>query len=158
RPPTSVFARREFLDSALCRELRGQAAQGRQGPAYLSGAGGTDLVDESRRRTRCVLVADSAQQLIEQRLLAIIPEVRSHFAVDIGPMQQPQFLRYRRGDFFRAHQDSSRSPEIVASVQRRRVSAIVFLNRQTRLPPGSAIVRVCRIMRRSQKFPLAMTS
>jgi predicted 2-oxoglutarate/Fe(II)-dependent dioxygenase YbiX len=96
------------------------------------------MVDESRRRTRRVLVPDAAQRLIEERLLAIVPEVRQHFGVAIGRMQLPQFLRYRRGDFFRAHQDSSRSPEIAAHVRRRRVSAVVFLNRQTRFPEAEA--------------------
>lgn len=136
--PGAVYVVPGFLDAALCRELRAHVAMGSHGPAYISGLNGAELLDEARRRTRRVLVPEAAQCAVQESLVRAIAEIQRYFTTAIARMQYPQFLRYRRGDFFRAHQDSSEHPEQTEEVRRRRVSAVLFLNRQTRFPEPDA--------------------
>ena len=42
------------------------------------------------------------------RLLLNLKEtIEEHFGINVGECEEPQFLRYRTGDFFVAHQDGN---------------------------------------------------
>ena len=78
------------------------------------------------------------REVIETRLRAILPLVAEHFAVPLHGLQEPEFLLYRRGDFFRPHQDNSIDRRYGIDLRRRAVSAVLFLNAQSRLPEPDA--------------------
>ena len=129
---SKLFIARGFLDAALCHEFSAEARRGKTAPATIIGIKGKDLLDERRRRTRRVAVSGAAQHAIQGRFAALLPDLERHFGMRLSGFQDPQFLRYQRGDFFGPHQDSSSHPDHGLEVRTRKVSVILFLNRQTR--------------------------
>jgi SM-20-related protein len=138
QPPPQLYVARGFLEPALCRDLTHAVREGGARPASIAGAGGTDIVDERRRRTLQAAVSPSGQLDMRNRLLPLAADLAHHFGLKVTGMQEPQFLRYGRASFFRAHQDSSDHSALDPQVRARRISAVVFLNRQTRLPADGA--------------------
>ena len=133
--PFGLFTQREFLDAALCEELRGEmaAAPGRASPVAEDAA---DAVDEGYRKTVSAQVSDATSSLVRSRLEQLRPSLERHFDTVLNGCQPPQFLRYREGDYFRAHADhETEGPDHVTE---RRVSAVVFLNGESDdAEPGS---------------------
>jgi SM-20-related protein len=69
--------------------------------------------------------------------MAAKPELERRFSATLGGCRPPQFLRYRTGDFFRAHSDGDGDGEAANQVARRQISVVVFLNDETTEPrPG----------------------
>ena len=85
-------------------------------------------VDEGYRRTKMADVSDPTREKIRARLLSLMPELSGYFDVPLSEVQRPQFLVYRRGDFFRRHIDSAEDDSAAHAVRARRVSTVVFLN------------------------------
>ena len=133
--PFGLFAQREFLDGALCDELRGEmaSAPGRPSPVAEDAA---DAVDEDYRKTVSAQVSDATESLVRGRLDRVRPSLERHFDTGLKGCQPPQFLRYREGDYFRAHADHE--AEGPRHVTERRASAVVFLNGESDdAEPGS---------------------
>ena len=126
-----LFVRREFLDPRLCEGLRLEmaTAPARAAPVAESDA---DAVDEGYRRTVSAQVSEATRSLVQQRLLDLKPTVERHFEIELKGCQPAQFLRYRVGDYFRAHADHE--AEGMQHVTERRVSAVVFLNGESADP------------------------
>ncbi|UXI69593.1 2OG-Fe(II) oxygenase [Tahibacter amnicola] len=109
--------------SALCAAL--QALDGE--PATVSGASAyTAVLPLMRRVTRLDAPATAIQQ-VEQCFLRLRPSLEAHFDVPLGRLEPLQFLRYRTGDFFVAHQDGN-TPLIRDETRHRRISIVLFLN------------------------------
>jgi SM-20-related protein len=72
-------------------------------------------------------------QYVQQRLLECKREVEEHFSISLSESEEPQFLRYRVGDFFVAHQDGNTGLMRMDS-EARRVSVVIFLNEQSDAP------------------------
>jgi SM-20-related protein len=53
--------------------------------------------------------------------------------VSLSECEEPQFLRYREGDFFVAHQDGN-TGLLRLDTEQRRVSVSIFLSRESELP------------------------
>ena len=130
-----MLIKRNFLDSTLCEELRGEMASA-PGHASLVGEETDDAVDEAYRKSRSAEVSDGTTAMVTSRLEEFMPNVERHFGIPLTGCQSPQFLRYSEGDYFRPHADHEEvGPEWATA---RRVSAVVFLNDQTEDPePGS---------------------
>jgi SM-20-related protein len=92
------------------------------------------VLDTRVRRTSGTFVPDQLQQTVRTGLAALRPRLAEHFRVPLGEPEKPQFLAYRKGDFFRPHQDNTRDPSLPEFIRRRQVSVVLFLGRQTRLP------------------------
>jgi predicted 2-oxoglutarate/Fe(II)-dependent dioxygenase YbiX len=132
-----LFGAPGFLSSELCAELRAAAARGKLHTASLF-RGPEILVDERVRRARGIGLPDALRVAVEERLAALQPTLADHFGRPLDAQQDAQLLVYERGAFFRPHQDNSGEPDLPAVVRARQVSAVIFLDRQTRLPePGS---------------------
>lgn len=59
-----------------------------------------------------------------------------HFGVTLSECEESQFLRYKEGDFFVAHQDGN-TGMLRLDTERRLVSTVIFLSRETDTPkPG----------------------
>jgi SM-20-related protein len=133
-----LYVRRDFVDAATASAWCAAAREGASLAATVANAQGNSVIDERARRTLQVSVPPDTRDALRARLEAVRAGLLAHFGMPLGPVQSPQFLRYRRGDFFRAHQDTSKHQEHGRDIQARRVSAVLFLNAHTALPePGS---------------------
>ena len=88
------------------------------------------LVDEGFRKTTVVEISKHQVSYISERLRMLIPQLASHFQVPINMMEEPQFLRYQKGFFYRPHFDGS-GKESQLAVDRRLISVVIFLNSQS---------------------------
>jgi SM-20-related protein len=130
-----LLMERDFLESALCEELRDEMATA-AGHASLVGEEAADTVDQVYRKSHTAHVSDATQSLVTSRLEKLTPKVESHFETPLTGCQPPQFLRYAEGDYFRAHADhEAHGPDHVTE---RRISAVIFLNSEGEEPePGT---------------------
>ena len=106
-------------------------ATGRSSVVYGSTQSGT--VDEASRRSLRLTPAPETAQLVVNKLLDSMGRIASHFDVDLGECEEPQFLRYKKGDFFVAHQDGN-TGLLRLDTERRRVSTVILLGRETDSP------------------------
>jgi SM-20-related protein len=124
----------DFLAGSSCDALRAELLQAGGGPATVSGAAGT-VQPLVRRVTRAAMPA-ATRERVARLLMARKGELEQHFALSLSTCEEPQFLRYRPGDFFVAHQDGN-TPLIHDDTRFRKVSAIIFLSGQSAAPaPG----------------------
>jgi SM-20-related protein len=134
-----VFIRAQVLNRAECEQLCAEATASRLDRATVgtpSSGESTTQVYESVRRTKYVRVAPDTIASLEQRLLALSPELDKFFGVQLDRCAGTQLLAYQPGDFFRAHQDTPDSPDqpCPAEIRRRKISTILFLNEQAKNP------------------------
>jgi len=114
-----------FLVDAIVAELK--AATGSAATVYGSTVSGT--IDESVRRTFRVKPSNETVALVIQKLLALKEAVEKRFDVVLKECEEPQFLRYREGDFFVAHQDGN-TGLLRLETEQRLISTVIFLNRE----------------------------
>jgi SM-20-related protein len=127
-----LFVERDFLDHALCDELRRkiEAAPGSPGKVLKEGS---HVLDEDYRRTVTAEVSDATRSLVQSRFEQLTPGLERHFETELRECQPPALLRYREGDFFNAHSDNGH-----VRVAARQISAVAFLNDERDDPePGS---------------------
>ena len=116
----------EAACNALCAEI--QAASGR--PAGLLGRPEQKPAwPEVRRATRAE-VSPATEALVNDLLAKQKTALERHFGLALGVCEKPQFLHYREGDFFVPHQDGN-TPLIHDESRFRKISAVIFLNRQS---------------------------
>lgn len=118
-----------FLEAPLCETMRNRYRGGEA--ALVTRANGATSVDENARRT--LSVAGDRQSLAElaPRLAALKPGLEERFETPLSGFQNPHFLCYRAGDFFRAHLDNANDPRQPIEITSRRVAIVIFLNGQS---------------------------
>lgn len=128
-----LFLKKDFLDAEMCRGVRSEMFSSGGNPASVVK---TDerLLDENVRRTVTKDVPDETRALLGEKLSGTKAELEAYFGVELSHPQEPQFLFYRKGDFFQVHADRGANPKNPESVRERKVSAIVFLNDETDEP------------------------
>lgn len=128
----------DFFDAPTCaavvKEMR--AAGGEAASVYGGVVAGA--VEERVRRVTRVSVSDETNALVRRRLAGRRGEVERHFGVSLGECEEPQFLRYRVGDFFVAHQDGNTPLMRLDRDRARLVSLIIFLNPHADAPAADA--------------------
>lgn len=138
-PKSDFFARlglfiiKDFLDAESCQRLCLEARSATHTRALTRRYGGTDvtIVDESFRRAKSVKVSKQTRRLIKEHLLGVKPVLERHFNVELVDCQNPDFLVYKEGDFFRHHQDANYNhPGCPEEFKERQVSVVIFLNSQ----------------------------
>jgi predicted 2-oxoglutarate/Fe(II)-dependent dioxygenase YbiX len=127
--PFGFLHARSFLDPGVCERLRDEIRNATGTAATILRAGARE-VDERVRKVTGTDVSAGAQALVAERLTAIKPDLERHFGVALSGYEEPSFLRYRAGDFYVAHRDLLDDPADAAWLRARRVSVVVFLNRQ----------------------------
>lgn len=132
-----LFVVPQFFERRLCDAITDElrAAAGDAATVYTSASSGT--IDEMVRRTVRVKPSQETVDLIIQKLLACKVAVEKHFAVTLNECEEPQFLRYRVGDFFVAHQDGNTGLMLLDS-EKRRISTVIFLSRESESPEPDA--------------------
>ena len=132
-----LYVLRGFLDQRTCEEIVCAMNSGRSDPATLYGRGSSESVDERVRKAVRQTLSRERVESVRHRLMKCKPQVEEHFGVSLSSCEEPQFLRYRVGDFFVAHQDGNTGMLRLDS-EARRVSVIIFLSRQAKAPEEGA--------------------
>jgi SM-20-related protein len=125
-----LFLDDSFLDARECEALLAELRAARGGAASVYGRGESGSVDELMRRTARLSPARETVEFVRRRLNESRVALEEHFGVTLRDCEEPQFLRYEAGGFFVAHQDGG-SGLIRSEREARKVSVVVFLNRQT---------------------------
>jgi predicted 2-oxoglutarate/Fe(II)-dependent dioxygenase YbiX len=133
-----VFVDETFLDEATTERVLAEMRQARRGAATVYGSG-RRRVRRGTRSTKRADIADETKELVERRLEEVRPQLEARLGLPLGAAQAPEFLVYEEGDYFRAHRDTAREgDEAPEYIGRRKVSAVVFLNRRTDAPEPEA--------------------
>jgi SM-20-related protein len=133
-----LYVSRDFFDAGACRELLGELRGASVGAAEVYGRGEAGDVDERVRRAARLAPSAETVGRVVRRLSERREEVGAHFGLSLGACEEPQFLRYRVGDFFVAHQDGNTGMLMSERERSRKISVVVFLNRQSEAPEADA--------------------
>ncbi|MDT5158547.1 MAG: SM-20-related protein [Acidobacteriota bacterium] len=132
-----LLLEREFFDARTCEQMLFEMRSARGGPATVYMDTASSYVDESVRKATRITPSRETAEFVRRRLLEHKPAVEEHFRTSLGQCEEPQFLRYGVGGYFVAHQDGN-TGMLRSEQEARRVSVVVFLNRQTGTPePGA---------------------
>jgi SM-20-related protein len=128
-----LFVAEQFLDPGTCRQIVAEmsAAQGDEATVYGRTTSGS--VDQSVRQTLRIRPSTAMVESVVHCLLGVKHVVEQHFAVGLSECEDPQFLRYREGDFFVAHQDGNTRLTRL-NTERRLVSTVMFLSQESDSP------------------------
>lgn len=118
------------LDEAACNALRAEIRAASGGPAGLMGRPDQKPAWPEIRKTTRAEVSPATEARVDLLLAGQKAALERHFGVALGHAEKPQFLHYREGDFFVPHQDGN-TPLIHDESRFRKVSAVIFLNRQS---------------------------
>jgi SM-20-related protein len=118
-----------FLSVSECNAVIAEIRESSIRPATVSGAGDGRALDPLVRKAGTANLSHQTEQMITRRVTDLIPRLSDHFEVGLTSVEPPQFLHYRQGDHFVAHQDGN-TPVINDETLDRKVSVIVFLNGQ----------------------------
>src|SRR5690242_14641965 len=132
RPKTNshfdLYIIRNFLDAETCGELIAEMRHASAGPATVYAMSEAVAVDERVRKVTRIIPSEMSIEIVRRRLLESRAEIGEHFGINLNICEEPQFLRYRAGDFFVAHQDGNTGLIRSEREQSRKVSIVIFLN------------------------------
>ena len=132
-----LFVVPQFFDRSLRETILAELGTLAGISATVYGRNTTGLVDERTRKTIRLNAADEIVQLVIARLWECKDAVEKHFSVTLKECEEPQFLRYREGDFFVAHQDGN-TGLLKLDTEQRLISTVIFLNRESEQPEDDA--------------------
>jgi SM-20-related protein len=119
-----------FLSVSECNAVIAEIRESSIRPATVSGTGDGRALDPLVRKAATAKLGHQTEQMVMRRITDLIPRLSDHFVVGLTSVEPPQFLHYRQGDYFVAHQDGN-TPVINDETLGRKVSVIVFLNDQS---------------------------
>lgn len=126
-------------------------APGSSSVVYGRSESGT--VDETSRRSLRLTPPTETVKLVVEKLHSCMDRIANHFSVDLSEIEEPQFLRYRKGDYFVAHQDGN-TGMLRLDTERRRVSTVILLGRESDSPePGANVYCGGSLVFTNQKAP-----
>jgi SM-20-related protein len=120
------YVQEHFLSEQRCAELRAEMQESSFEAAGVV-TGGSVTVDETRRRTHRAQVSSAMSEEFCRLVESLRPALEEHFGLALGLLQEPQFLLYRPGDYFRLHADTNYAADSPSFLTERKVSIIVFL-------------------------------
>ena len=120
-----------FFDERQCGEIITELSRAREDLATVYGLGDSGSVDHSVRKATRLMPSAQTVELVRRQLSMIQEKLGTHFGVDLTGCEDPQFLRYRPGDFFVAHQDGNTGLLRSDREQSRKISIVIFLNQQS---------------------------
>ena len=121
---------KDFIDAKTRRKLINEMRSSPVSAAVIYGKGEA-AVDERVRRASRVLPSADIVAFVNRRLEEQRRHLEAHFGIELSGCEQPQFLCYRVGDFFVAHQDGNTGLVNLETDRTRRVSVTIFLNNQS---------------------------
>jgi len=129
-----LYTVKSFFEAGRCGELIAELRRSSVSTATVYGLGESSSVDERVRKVERLMPSAETVEQVKRRLLEYQGEVGEHFAVSLKSCEEPQFLRYRVGDFFVAHQDGNTGMLQSEREQSRKISVVIFLNGQSETP------------------------
>lgn len=120
-----------FLDDVGCQEIIQEADAGACNPATVYGHGNFGSVHDRVRKAARLKLPSTFTEFVTDRLLEHKKTIEQRFSISLNDCEEPQFLRYDIGDFFVAHQDGNTGLLQLTSDAERKVSVVIFLNRQS---------------------------
>jgi SM-20-related protein len=133
----NLFVAKQFLDLRTCREIVAEMSAAQGDAATVYGRTTSGAVQQRVRQTLRIRPSAATVESVVHRLLGLKELVEHHFAVGLSECEDPQFLRYREGDFFVAHQDGNTGLTRL-DTERRLVSTVIFLSQESDSPqPGA---------------------
>jgi len=142
-----LFVRDEFLDQRICEEIVAAMCSSESGPATLYGRTESSTIDNNIRRSLKCELSPTVANVVKKKLYEGISEVEAHFSVKVRECEEPQFLHYRVGDFFVAHQDGN-TGLLRLDQENRRVSVVLFLSSSDAHRGGELVFHDYREQRR----------
>lgn len=133
----NLFTVQQFLEPGVCREIVAEMSAAQGDAATVYGRTTLGAVEQNIRKTLRIRPSVATVESIVSRLLVLKEQVEEHFAVALSECEDPQFLRYREGDFFVAHQDGNTGMTLL-DTERRLVSTVLFLSRESDSPETGA--------------------
>lgn len=119
-----LFAVNDFLDAQTRAQLRMDVSAARISKATIEHG----AIDENFRRTGWAEDVAEAANVVGSRLSLLRPELERHFEVALTGWEEPQFLIYQPGGFYRPHRDVWTNAEAPEYMRVRKVSVVIFLN------------------------------
>lgn len=150
-----------FFDEQQCGALLAELSVAPAAPATVYGRGQAGAVDERVRKVARLAPPPEIVARVMQRLHDARDAVAAHFGVALTTCEAPQFLHYREGDFFVAHQDGNTGMLLSGTEQSRKVSVVILLSRPSEAPErgtyggGALVFTEWRPGRKSGRFALA---
>jgi SM-20-related protein len=129
---------RSFFDVETCQELMSELRRSSSSPALTYAEDNLGSVDERVRKVARLMPSPETVEYVRRRLTAYRETIEEHFKVNLSGCEDPQFLRYRVGDFFVAHQDGNTGLTRLDTDRSRRISVSIFLNHQSERPEPNA--------------------
>ena len=128
-----LFVLKDFFDQRTCEQMVTEMRSGQGDSATVYGQSSSDSVNERVRKAVRHKPSLETVELVRRKLFECKPDVEQHFDVSLRDCEEPQFLRYRVGDFFVAHQDGN-TGLVRLDTENRRVSVVIFLSQQSDTP------------------------
>lgn len=128
-----LFTFENFFDPPLCQSVVAELLAAEGSAATVYGRSTTGAIDAGVRRTLRVSPSPETVELVTRRLSSCQAAIEKHFDLNLSECEEPQFLRYREGDFFVAHQDGN-TGLLRLETEQRRISAVIFLGRESDVP------------------------
>ena len=128
---------KQFFEPDVCAEMLAELKAAPSNSSTVSGRGPLRNVDENVRKSLRILPSDKTVELVTRRLLERQREVEKHFGINLDKCEDPQFLHYRVGDFFVAHQDGN-TGLLRLETEKRRISTIIFLSNEADTPQSDS--------------------
>lgn len=132
-PWPDLFVLSQFFEPTICELIVAEMKTAAQSDATVYGTTASGTIDQRVRRTTRVKPADETVTLVTEGLLSCREAIEQHFGVALKECEEPQFLRYREGDFFVAHQDGNTGLTRLDTEQRL-ISTVIFLSRESESP------------------------
>ena len=123
----NLFVIDQFFESSVCDAIVAEMKAATQSAAIVYGSSISGTIDQTVRRTFRVKPSSEIVAFVVNKLLESKAAIEKHFAVTLKECEDPQFLRYREGDFFVAHQDGNTGMTRLETEQRL-ISTVIFLN------------------------------
>ena len=121
------------LDTATLDRIRREMGAARGEPATVLGLAPQHRVASSARKASRIAVSDTIHAAVAALLEGLQPRIGVHFDRPLNGFEEPQFLRYRPGDYFVAHQDGN-TPLVYDESRFRKVSVVISLSAQSEHP------------------------
>lgn len=137
RPWPDLFVAQQFFEPRTCQEILAELKASEADAATVYGRTSSGVVEQNVRNTLRLRPSSTTVDFVRQRLLACRSTLEQHFSLPLTDLEDPQFLRYREGDFFVAHQDGN-TGLLRLDTESRRISLVIFLSRETETPQPDA--------------------
>jgi predicted 2-oxoglutarate/Fe(II)-dependent dioxygenase YbiX len=123
-----LYVEPKLFSAELCEEIAAEMQRVPQDPLrVVDGDTAKHRMKLNVRRTKGASVSDSLVKSTHDVLQSLIEPLRNHFGLDLSGCEQPQFLVYTEGDYFKPHSDSDYSEEKPQYIRDRKLSVIVFV-------------------------------